>query len=257
MRIRSDVELANISDVGCERTGNEDYFLYIEPEDDVEFSRLGRLILVADGMGGCAGGEVASRLAADTIRSVFLDQPGDDPRQALIAGFQAAHHAILDHAGVEPELRGMGTTCCAAILKHGQLHYAHVGDSRIYLIRDGRPEQLTEDHSLVARMVRDGLLSPEEAEHSERRNVLTAALGMDSDKVAGDFPREPLKLIEGDVVLICTDGLHGLVNAEEMAEAAAHQSLAQACQQLVDMAKERGGQDNITVQLLGIRQVET
>jgi protein phosphatase len=257
MLIRSDVELANSSDVGCVREGNEDYFLYIEPQDDEDFRLRGRLILVADGMGGCAGGEIASKLAAEIVRDAFLGEPEDDPRTLLIAGFQAAHQAILDLAQREPELQGMGTTCSAAILKNGRLQYGHVGDSRIYLIRDGYAKPLTEDHSLVARMVRDGLLSPEEAEHSDRRNVLTAALGVDLESVAGDFSLQPFDLIVGDVILLCTDGLHGAVSAEEMARAVAHRPLTQACQELVGLAKARGGPDNITVQLLGVERVET
>ncbi len=256
MLIRSDVSLANISDVGCERTENEDFFLYMEPADDAEFSQRGRLILIADGMGGHAGGEVASRLAAETIRDVFLGNESDQPRDVLIAGFQAAHQRILEVAYEVPELRGMGTTCCAAILRNRLLHYAHVGDSRIYLIRDGVAQQLTEDHSLVARMVRDGVLAPEDAEHHEKRNILTAALGRETDNVCGDFPMEPLVLKEGDIVALSTDGLHGLVSAAELALTPAHQSLSEACHELVARAKVRGGPDNITVQLLAIGQVE-
>jgi PPM family protein phosphatase len=136
------------------------------------------------------------------------------------------------------------------------MYYGHVGDSRIYLIRDGRAEQLTEDHSLVARMVREGLLTAEEAEHHAQRNVITQALGVDSDNLAGDFPQQPLQLVAGDIVLICTDGLHGLVSGGEMALAIDGQSLAQASRELVSLAKVRGGPDNITVQMLGVRQVE-
>jgi protein phosphatase len=131
-----------------------------------------------------------------------------------------------------------------------------VGDSRIYLIRDGAAMALTEDHSLVARMVRDGLLTPEEAEHHEQRNVLTAALGVDSASIAGDFPSEPLQLLPGDIILLCTDGLHGIVSDREMALATTEQSLTEACRELVGLAKVRGGPDNITVQLLGIRRGE-
>ena len=257
-RIRADVEVANLSDVGCERTGNEDYFLYIEPQGDDEFRRCGRLILVADGMGGQNGGEVASRLAAEIVRDLFVRAgDADDPRSVLIAGFQAAHHAILGLAGETPELRGMGTTCCAAILKQGHMYYAHVGDSRIYLIRGGTAQQLTEDHSLVARMVRDGILTPEEAENHDQRNVLTAALGVNSDSVAGDFPVAPLELVPEDIILLCTDGLHGLLSDREMALATAEQSLTDACREMVNLAKDRGGPDNITVQLLSVKCVET
>jgi PPM family protein phosphatase len=264
MRIRSDLEVANISDVGCERAGNEDYFLYYEPDDDAEFEQRGRLILIADGMGGRNGGEVASRLAAEVIRDAFLRAECDgqcDPRTVLIEGFQQAHHAMLAMAEEEPALLGMGTTCCAAILKHGLMYYGHIGDSRIYLIRDGQAYPLTEDHSLVARMVRDGILTAEEAKLNENRNVLTAALGIDSDSVAGDFPMDPQELAVGDVIAMCTDGLHGLVSDEEIALAASgssNQSISSmraACKELVGLAKARGGPDNITVQLLKVEQV--
>jgi PPM family protein phosphatase len=255
MRIRPDVELANASDLGCVRTGNEDYFLYIEPDDDDEFARRGRLLVVTDGMGGRSGGEVASRLVAETVRDVFLGADHDDPRQLLIEAFSKAHQAVVDLAAEEPELNGMGTTCCAAIFRHGQMYFGHVGDSRIYLIRDGQAEQLTEDHSLVARMVREGVLTPEQAERHEQRNVLTQALGVNSESLAGDFPATPLDLQLGDVVLVCTDGLHGLVDGAQMALILDHQPLADACKELVALAKVRGGPDNITVQMLGIRQV--
>ena len=254
MRIRPDVELANASDLGCVRTGNEDYFLYIEPDDDDEFARRGRLLVVTDGMGGRSGGEVASRLVAETVRDFFLDADYDDPRQLLIEAFSKAHQAVVDLAAEEPELNGMGTTCCAAIFRHGQMHFGHVGDSRIYLIRGGQAEQLTEDHSLVARMVREGVLTPEQAERHEQRNVLTQALGVNSESLAGDFPAKPLDLQVGDVILVCTDGLHGLVNGAQMALILEHQPLADACRELVALAKVRGGPDNITVQMLAIRR---
>jgi PPM family protein phosphatase len=255
MRIREDVELANISDVGCKREGNEDYFLYSEPEDDDEFARRGRLIVIADGMGGHNAGEVASRLAAEVIRDVYLHTEITDPRQVLIAAFQSAHQAIVELAESDPEMRGMGTTCCAAILRNGLLHYGHIGDSRIYLIRNGKPSLLTSDHTLVANLVRNGSISIEEAEQHPQRNVLTAALGLDSESLAGDFPIEALQLVPGDIILLSTDGLHGLVSAEEMAQASANQRLKDACEELVARAKVRGGHDNITVQMIGVRRV--
>jgi serine/threonine protein phosphatase PrpC len=256
MQIRSDVELANASDVGCVREGNEDYFLYIEPDDDGEFAHRGRLIVVADGMGGRNGGEVASRLAAEAVRDAFRNGDQSDPRSTLVEGFHRAHQAILREAASDPELHGMGTTCCAAIVRQGNMYYGHVGDSRIYVLRDGQAEQLTEDHSMVARMVREGLLTEQQAERHEQRNVLTQALGVDSDSLAGDFPMEPLELVAGDIVLLSTDGLHGLVSGSEMALVAKDQPLGEACRELVAMAKVRGGPDNITVQMLAIRQVD-
>ena len=260
MRIRSDVEVANISDVGCERSGNEDYFLYYEPDDDMEFEQRGRLVVIADGMGGRNGGEVASHLAAEVIRDAYLQAENDgngqiDPRSVLVHGFQQAHAAILAMASAEYELRGMGTTCCAIILRNNLMYSAHIGDSRIYLIRDGAAIPVTEDHSLVARMVRDGLLTEEQAKHHDNRNVLTAALGIDSDSVAGDFPMEPQELMAGDVIAMCTDGLHGLVSDDEIASTVSNQSMREACKELVGWAKVRGGPDNITLQLVKVKQV--
>jgi PPM family protein phosphatase len=256
--VRSDVDVANISDVGCERVENQDYFLYMEPQSDDDFERCGRLVLVTDGMGGCNGGEVASRLAAETVRDIFVTaKAAQDPRSVLIESFQAAHRAILDLAREEPVLRGMGTTCCAVILKHGSMYYAHVGDSRIYLIRGLRAHQLTEDHSVVARMIRNGLLTVDEAQSHGARNVITAALGLDAESVAGDFPVDPQELLPGDIVLLCTDGLHGLVRDDEMARATVEEeSLTDACRALVALAKDRGGPDNITVQILSVKRVE-
>ena len=257
MWIREDVELTNISDVGCVRTHNEDFFLYMEPESDTEFAQRGRLIVLADGMGGLAGGEVASYVAAGAVRDVFLHGDAGDPREVLIEAFRIAHQAILDEAERQPELRGMGSTCCAVIYKPGgRLYYGHIGDSRIYLIRAGKARRLTEDHSLVARLVREGILSEEQAARDGRRNVLTAALGTDSSSLSADFPLEPLQLEREDIVLLCSDGLHGLLSDEEIGLTTLGQSLGDACRELVSRAKVRGGPDNITVQMLAVRRVD-
>src|SRR5271170_1578930 len=121
MVIRPDVELANRSDVGCERSVNEDYFAYVEPQDEKEFARRGRLLMVADGMGGHNGGQFASTLAVDVVRTRFLEAESEDARAILIDCFQEAHRTIVEAARDGNELAGMGTTCCAAILKDGQL----------------------------------------------------------------------------------------------------------------------------------------
>jgi len=255
MQIRPDVELANASDVGSVREANEDYFLYSEPGSDEEFARRGRLILVADGMGGHQGGETASRLAAETVRHVFLTSESAEPREVLIEGFQLAQAAILAEAADDPLLRGMGTTCSAAVVRAGKVWLGHVGDSRVYLLRGGEVSQITEDHSLVAQMVREGLLTEEQARTHEKRNVLTRALGVPSDSLAGDFPAEPIDLKVDDILLFCTDGLHGLVEGSEMALTVAGQSLTEACKELIALAIVRGGPDNITIQMLAIRQV--
>jgi protein phosphatase len=255
MVIRPDVELANLSDVGCVRSVNEDYFAYIEPEDQQEFDRRGRLFMIADGMGGHKGGQVASGLAVDVVRNRFLEADSDDAREVLIESFQEAHRTIVEAARDSNELDGMGTTCCAAILKNGQLTYGSIGDSRLYLIRDGRVEALTDDHTLTNALVKEGVLSPEEARTHEKRNVLTAALGSESSAIAGEFADAPLSLQTGDTLLMCSDGLHGLVRDEEMGSMVSSLPLTEACRDLVQLAKERGGPDNITVQLLRVRDI--
>lgn len=251
MRIRPDVELANLSDVGCVRTVNEDYFLYMEPPEDDEFARRGRLLMVADGMGGHKGGEVASSLATDIVREDFLRAESNDPRSILIDSFQRAHHAILEVSGNHRELQGMGTTCCAAILKDGNLTYGHVGDSRLYLIRGAHAQRLTEDHTLVNALLQRGVLTPEEARTHDQRNVLTAALGSEALTIAGDFAE--VLLHAGDMLLMCSDGLHGVVSDEEMGSLASENSPSETCRRLIALAKQRGGPDNITVQLLQVR----
>ena len=247
MLIRPGIELANLTDIGCHRSENEDYYGYFEPEDDADFQRKGRLAVVADGMGGHQGGKVASTLAVDTVRDAYLNHPAD-PSESLRVAFQQAHAAIRDLASRNPELHGMGTTCTAVALLDNQLCYGHIGDSRLYLIRGYRISQLTQDHSQVARMVQDGLLTSEEASVHPQRNVLTSAMG--ADPATTDFSETPLPLQPGDVLLISTDGLHGLLSDQELLAVAGTEPPAVACKNLVEMAKARGGFDNITLQIL-------
>lgn len=251
MIIRPGIELANLTDVGCVREANEDYYCYAEPEDDAEFHRKGRLAMVADGMGGHVGGQVASGIAVDTVRQVYLNHPGDDPLEALAAAFQEAQAAILEHAREHPELHGMGTTCTVAVVREHELFYGHVGDSRLYLIRAAEIRQITEDHSHVGRLLREGMITPEEAAVHPDRNVLTAALGMEGT-VPCEIPEAPLGLEPGDLLLLCSDGLHGLVADPEMLHVSTRNAPREACQELVRMARERGGFDNITVEILRI-----
>jgi serine/threonine protein phosphatase PrpC len=163
MMIRPDVELANMSDVGCVRKVNEDYFAYVEPQEDAEFRRRGRLMMIADGMGGHQGGQVASGIAVDVVCEGFLQAQPGNPRSVLIDLFQQAHSAILEASRRQDGLEGMGTTCVAAILKDGQLTYGHIGDSRLYLLRNGHAQQLTDDHTLVNSLLQRGMLTTEEA----------------------------------------------------------------------------------------------
>jgi protein phosphatase len=253
MKIRSDVELANLTDVGCERTQNEDYYCYVEPEEEDQFLRRGRLVVVADGMGGHIGGQIASGLAVDSLRDTFLDENAPtDPQAVLVAGFTRAQQSILAEATRQPELNGMGTTCTAVIVRDGELTYGHIGDSRLYLFREGWLTQLTEDHTLVNNLVKSGAITAEQAAVHEKRNVLTAALGMRSEQVAADFSNEPLRLQENDAIVLASDGLHGLVSLDEIRNAVSTLSAYECCRTLVGLARQRGGPDNITVQILRI-----
>ncbi|MGB8010910.1 MAG: PP2C family serine/threonine-protein phosphatase [Terriglobales bacterium] len=273
MKLRTGIEVSGQSDIGCIRTNNEDSYGYWEPEDDRQFRRKGRLVVVADGMGGYEGGQEASRLAVDTLMAVYRDFGGDDPQQALIAALQTAHEQIRQYSFAHPELRGMGTTCTAAAIvrfadrgsdeaadggsegisggssEYDALYFVHVGDTRLYLIRDGQITRVTRDHSYVGRLVEAGMISPEEAEHHPQRNILTAALGTNPDLVM-DASAQPEPLRPEDVLVICSDGLWGQVRDAEILDAVAGKSAEQAGRELIGLARERGGPDNITVEIL-------
>jgi len=250
MKVRPGGEIASLTDIGCERENNEDSYGYWEPEDDRMFERLGRLVTVADGMGGCEGGQFASRIAVETVEEVYSAASSSEPQQFLLNAFQEAHLRIQAEAHNNQALRGMGTTLTAfALLSNRFLYYAHVGDSRLYLLRAARLTMLTHDHSLVSRLVKNGLIRADEAESHPQRHVLIAAIGV-ADQVQPDFPEQPLVLEKSDVLLVCTDGLWGQVADEEMGRVLLANSPADACRSLVQLAKDRGGPDNITLQVL-------
>jgi protein phosphatase len=256
MKVRAGIEVSSQSDIGCQRTNNEDSFGYWEPEDDQQFLRKGRLAVVADGMGGYEGGQEASRLAVETLVAVYRDFGGDNPQDALAEALQTAHERIREYSFAHPELRGMGTTCTAAaivrVADYDALYYVHVGDTRLYLIRDGQITRVTRDHSYVGRLVESGMISPEEAETHPQRNILTAALGTNPDLIM-DSPGHPEPLRPKDVLLICSDGLWGLVRDSEILDAVENKSAEQAGRELIGLARERGGPDNITVEILRLR----
>jgi PPM family protein phosphatase len=249
MQIRPGVEVASLSDVGCQRENNEDALSYWEPQSDAEFERKGRLALVADGMGGYEGGQEASRLAIETIQDIYDHDATSDPRDALLKGFRLAHDRIRQYAEAHPEFHGMGTTCTALAVNDFRLYFAHVGDSRLYLLRGDSISRLTRDHSYVGRLVESGVLRSDEAEHHPQRHILTAALGAGGE-VEADAPVTPLVLENGDTLVLCTDGLWGLVTESEILEVVTQHNAAAACAELVKMARGRGGPDNITLQIL-------
>jgi protein phosphatase len=251
MKVRPGVEIASLTDVGCERENNEDSYAYWESEDDHEFERLGRLVIVADGMGGVEGGQFASRIAVESVQKAYASSPESNPQQRLLAAFQFAHAEVQRKAHQNPELRGMGTTLTAFVLVGDHLFYAHVGDSRLYLLRAGKLQALTRDHSLVARLVETGVVSAQDAESHPQKHVLTAAVGV-SDEIQPDHPAEPINVKASNVLMVCSDGLWGQLSEQEMARILTAKSPAEACPALVELAKDHGGPDNITVQIVRV-----
>jgi PPM family protein phosphatase len=221
------------TDVGRGRPENEDSHL-VDPEDG--------LYAVADGMGGHRAGEVASATAIDALKAAYLGG------QRLDQAVGAANAAVFARAAEDAALRGMGTTLTAIALHDSTAELGHVGDSRAYLMRDGAVTQVTEDHSLVEQLVREGRLTPEEAQNHPQRAIITRALGVDAD-VQVDTYRVDLK--PGDRLLICSDGLTNMLSDDTIAQTLRrHADPQQAAEILVDMANQAGGDDNITVVLV-------
>jgi PPM family protein phosphatase len=247
--MRGGVEVAGMSDVGWQRRSNEDRYGYWEPANELELEEKGRLAVVADGMGGHEGGQDASRIAVDAIKQIYAASPDGDPQALLAAAFREAHARIHQFAAAHPELRGMGTTATAVVLRANRLYYSHIGDSRLYLVRDGRITRLTRDHSYVGSLVESGFITSEEAETHPQRHILMAALGA-GEEFSPEMPTDPIPLVSGDVLLLCTDGLWGLVPDHELEQTVAGMRPQEACRALIELAKKRGGHDNITVQML-------
>ncbi len=251
MEIREGIELANLSDVGRERENNEDYFCYAEPATDEEFFCKGRLAVIADGMGGEDGGEIASRLAVDSVRREYYACADRDPQRCLIHAFQEAQAAIHEFVLQRPELKDMGTTCTAVSVVLGRAYVGHIGDTRLYLVRGDSILHLTHDHTAVARLVEQGAITAAEAENHPQRNVLTSALSAHRN-VSADFSPAPISLELGDSLVLCSDGLWGQIRDVELQSIVQDNAPKEACRKLIQLAKDRGGPDNITVQILRI-----
>ncbi|HEY8132831.1 MAG TPA: Stp1/IreP family PP2C-type Ser/Thr phosphatase [Thermoanaerobaculia bacterium] len=232
------------TDVGKVRSENQDFGTLTTPQEEARSYPGGRLLIVADGMGGHRGGATASRLATETVKAQYLGSPTGDVASALRDALTRANANVFAQSQTNPDLRGMGTTTSALVIRGNQGWLAHVGDSRIYLLRGDGIQQLTEDHSLVATMVREGLLTSQEAENHPRRNVLQRSIGV-GEEVEIDV-RGPMDVQENDTFILCSDGLHGLVKEEEMTRIA-RLPLPQAANEFVKLALERGAPDNVTV----------
>jgi protein phosphatase len=259
------LEVAAKTDRGRTREHNEDTFLVADlthptsddgppapPASAYDVGERGSLLVVADGMGGAAAGELASQMASEAIfahmRRTWATEDDVRPQRfalRLKEAVEAANARIHTHAVAHPELRGMGTTATAAGVLGDHLYLTQIGDSRAYLVRAGRAIQLTKDQSLIQRLIEAGELTEEEAARSERKNIILQALGPDS-RVRVDLTHQELR--RGDTLVLCSDGLSGQVEREEIAAIVSDSPLlADACDRLIGLANERGGPDNITV----------
>ena len=253
-----------MTDVGRVRTGNEDSII-CEPLESLAAAEHGLFCAVADGMGGHAAGEIASRLAVETIVAFISDTRDADVNRTwpfpydhalsldgnrLKAAFRLANRKLGSAVDANDTLRGMATTAAAVLFGHGAPTVAHVGDSRVYVCRDGLLHQITQDHSWVSEHVRAGVMTEKDARRHPWRNVVTRALA------GGDDPEVDVADIDvraGDRLLLCSDGLHGVVAPEQLeALVRKTKSLGDTCQALVDAANAAGGPDNITVVLLQV-----
>jgi protein phosphatase len=228
------------TDVGLKREVNQDSFGSVE-------LAAGRLLLVCDGMGGHAAGEVASRIGVEVVLEHFGSEV-PDAEAALCIAFAEANSRIYSEGNGT-----MGTTAVAAVLQHNLLSVANVGDSRAYLIREGRPRQISRDHSLVSDQVAAGLMTAEQARSSLVRNIITRALGHQPQVEVDMFH---VGLRAGDTVLLSSDGMHGLIEDAEIAEIAGMLTPDETAERLVALANERGGIDNITVVVAQIDELD-
>ena len=256
------VHVLGRTDVGRTREHNEDSFLVADLSagtvtEQAEAASYalgprGALFMVADGLGGAAAGEIASGMAVDIVlqelRRTWVNTPATDPdtfAHALKKACELANTRIYEYAMKNPDHRGLGTTATIAGLLGNTLYLVQVGDSRAYIVRGGVAQQITKDQSLMQRLIEAGELTPEEAEQSERRNIILQALGPEP-VVKIDLTHQPVR--RGDLLVLCTDGLSGQVRKEEIARIVAQErDLATAGQTLIDRANENGGPDNITV----------
>lgn len=237
--------VAQRTDVGVERSENQDAYGSASSAG-VDF------YIVCDGMGGHNGGSTASTMAV-SIMEDFLREDDSAPQDRMREALQRANRAIYEESRLRPHLSGMGTTAVLVAVEHDtrRAWVAHVGDSRAYLIRQHSLVRMTRDHTLVQRLVDDGILTEEDAVDHPNSNVISRSLGGRAD-IEIEFGKEPLPIEDGDVFLLCTDGLTGLVEEDEIATTSDQEDLDAAADVLIERARQEGGYDNITVSLIRV-----
>jgi len=251
-RAASGLRVAARTDRGLWRPSNQDSF-FADPSPAGKEESHGRLFLVADGMGGHAAGEVASRLAVESFGRAYYEADvtaRGDPAPVLAAALSAANRVIHEEGARDHRRSGMGTTCTAALIRGDRLWLAHVGDSRAYLFHAGALRQLTQDHNLAGMLLSEGRIDAREAAGHEGRHLLTRALGI-RPEVEGDVAG-PFELAPGDRVLLCSDGLNRVVPDDQLAGLLANEPLQAAVDELIGRSITAGGPDNITVVLVEV-----
>ena len=255
LRVVPRVKFVARSEIGHARENNEDKFDFYEPDEEPLLAARGSVYLVCDGMGGHNAGQIASELAAKQFLHAYYHLGGTAQEAARHAILQA-HHYIAEMASKIPSRYGMGTTLTALILKQDEGILAHVGDSRCYRLREGVFEQLSRDHTLVARLVEQGVIPPEQARYHPQRNVIRQAVGVadPSEPLEPDIETFPLQA--GDLYLLCSDGLTDMVDDAEIEAILRDEPPTRAAWRLVDRALANGGRDNITVVLVRVLALE-
>jgi protein phosphatase len=250
-----DLEFVEMSDVGRKRGHNEDYLGHAAPESAQDIQQRGWLFAVADGVGGQELGEVASRTAVETVVAGFNAASLGEAHPALLSRLvQAANIKVYETGrNTGPGGTAMATTLVTCAFRYDRVTIAHVGDSRCYLIRHGHAMALTRDHTVVNEQVRLGVMSAREAAKAETRHILSRSLGVDLF-VSVDTSEH--HVLAGDVLLLCSDGLHGAVSGAEIARAAASGNLTEAARTLIELANDHDGSDNVSVLLIRIKHVE-
>jgi len=255
LRIVPRVKFVARSEIGHARENNEDKFDFYEPDEEPLLAARGSVYLVCDGMGGHNAGQIASELAAKQFLHAYYHLGGTAQEAARHAILQA-HHYIAEMASKIPSRYGMGTTLTALILKQNEGILAHVGDSRCYRLREGAFEQLSRDHTLVAHLVEQGILTPEQARYHPQRNVIRQAVGVADPSEPLEPDIETFALQVGDLYLLCSDGLTDMVDDAEIEAILRNEPPTRAAWRLVDRALANGGRDNITVVLVRIVALE-
>jgi serine/threonine protein phosphatase PrpC len=255
LRIVPRVKFVARSEIGHARENNEDKFDFYEPDEEPLLAARGSVYLVCDGMGGHNAGQIASELAAKQFLHAYYHLGGTAQEAARHAILQA-HHYIAEMASKIPSRYGMGTTLTALILKQDEGILAHVGDSRCYRLREGVFEQLSRDHTLVARLVEQGIITPEQAKYHPQRNVIRQAVGVADPSEPLEPDIETFALQAGDLYLLCSDGLTDMVDDAEIEAILRDEPPTRAAWRLVDRALANGGRDNITVVLVRVAALE-